>query len=72
MAISGTMGGPKHQNYPLVDAPAGAYDERWSRVSKGVQGVYIPSTLISTRRFASLCSLFFGSGKSIWELPRPT
>ncbi len=26
----------------------------------------------STRRLASLCSRFFGSGKSIWLLPRPT
>lgn|GEM_PF-2032626 len=30
-----------------------------------------PNTFTSTRRLASLCSLFLGSGKSIWELPNP-
>lgn len=36
MAIGEAVSGPKHQNYPLADAPEGAYDERWSGVLKGV------------------------------------
>lgn len=49
---------------------------KWLVMSGGWTGRkvpgHIPITLISTRRLASLCSLLLGSGKSIWEFPKPT